>query len=243
MEKVDDCYKLLKKAFGNEKLTFNDIVYARFIQYKELIKEWNEKINLTAITDDKEIIQKHFIDSIKSFQFSKLNNCKNIIDVGTGAGFPGIPIKIVNENINVTLLDSLNKRIKFLDCVIESLELKGIETFHGRAEEMSIKNEFRERYDCAISRAVANLSSLSEYCLPFVRINGYFVAMKGPAVEKEILDAKNAIKVLGGKLEEVIPVTIEDTEFMHNLVIIKKIQSTPDRFPRKSANISKKPII
>ena len=234
-------FDILKSACDDVGIEFDEKKYNDFIKYKELIQEWNEKINLTAITEDEEIIKKHFIDCIKIFKFEPLKSCNKIIDVGTGAGFPGLPIKIVDENKNVTLLDSLNKRIKFLQEVINQVNLKNIEAIHGRAEDYS-KQQYRECFDAAVSRAVANLSVLTELCLPYVKVGGYFVAMKGPNAENEINEANKAITTLGGKLEQVIEVKIEDSDLNHNLVIIKKIKNTPKKYPRKAGMVSKNPI-
>jgi len=165
-----------------------------------------------------------------------------MIDVGTGAGFPGIPIAIMNPNINVTLLDSLNKRIKFLDIVISKLGLKNIKTIHSRAEDGARNKKLREKFDIATSRAVANMSVLSEYCLPYVKVGGKFIALKGPAVDQEIEESDVAIKTLGGELEQICEVKIEDTDLRHNLVVVKKIKECAKTYPRKAGTISKKPI-
>ena len=235
-------FDLMKKSCDDVQMSFNEDKYNKFILYKDLLKEWNEKINLTAITEDEEIIKKHFIDCIKAFKFQGFKEAESIIDVGTGAGFPGIPVGIMNENTSVLLLDSLNKRVNFLNDVIEKLELNNFKTLHGRAEEVSRKKEYREKFSIATSRAVANMCVLSELCLPYVKVGGYFVALKGPAVEEELNEAKNAIGTLGGKLEAVIPVEVDGTDLNHNLVIIKKVKETPGVYPRKASSISKKPI-
>jgi 16S rRNA (guanine527-N7)-methyltransferase len=235
-------FDILKEACINEGLEFDEIKYNQFIKYKDMVKEWNEKINLTAITEDSEIIKKHFIDSIKAFKFTPLKNAKRIIDVGTGAGFPGIPLKIVNPNIEVVLLDSLNKRVNFLNEVIKALGLKGITAVHGRAEDFARENNYRERFDAAVSRAVANMAVLSELCLPYVKVNGHFVALKGPAVEEEIKDGEKAVVTLGGKLEEILEVDVEGTDLNHNLVVVKKVKETPKVYPRKAGTAAKKPI-
>lgn len=235
-------FELMDSACKNEGLIFNEEQYTKFIKYKDLIQEWNEKVNLTAITEDEEIIKKHFIDSIKIFKFDFLKNATSLIDIGTGGGFPGIPIKIINEKINVVLLDSLNKRINFLNEVIKKLELQNIKTLHGRAEDFSKKIEYREKFDIATSRAVANMTVLSEFCIPYVKVGGYFIALKGPSIDEEILDAKNAIGTLGGKLDDIIKVQIEESDLKHNLVIVKKIKETPKQFPRKAGVVTKRPL-
>ena len=195
-------FDILNEASNNEGLKFNQKKYDQFMLYKDLIKEWNEKINLTAIKEDEAIVKKHFIDSMKVFKFDQLKNAKNVIDIGTGGGFPGIPMKIIKPEVNIVLLDSLNKRIIFLNEVINRLELKNIKAIHGRAEDFAQEKQYREKFDVAVSRAVANLTVLSEYCIPYVKVGGYFVAMKGPAVEEEIKQSKNAIRLLGGQIED-----------------------------------------
>lgn len=235
-------YDLMHKAALDVGLEFNKERYDKFIKYKSILQEWNEKINLTAITEDEDIIKKHFIDSIKAFKFEGFNKANSIIDVGTGAGFPGIPIAIMKENVNIMLLDSLNKRVNFLNEVISEINLTNINTIHSRAEELSRKDEYRESFDIATSRAVANMSVLSELCIPYVKVGGYFVALKGPSIEEELNEAKNAIGTLGGKLEDIIKVDIEGSDLKHNLVIVKKIKSTASTYPRKSGSISKKPL-
>jgi len=235
-------FDILNKASNNEGLEFDEIKYEQFMKYKDLIKEWNEKVNLTAIKEDEEIVKKHFIDSMKVFKFDQLKNAKNIIDIGTGGGFPGIPMKIIKPEINIVLLDSLNKRIKFLNEVIKSLQLEKIKAIHGRAEDFAQEIQYREKFDVAVSRAVANLTVLSEYCIPYVKVGGYFVAMKGPAVEEEIKQSKNAIRLLGGRIEHIEKVQIEDSDLNHNLVIISKIATTNKKYPRKAGMVAKSPL-
>jgi 16S rRNA (guanine(527)-N(7))-methyltransferase GidB len=235
-------YDIMKKACENDNICFDETMYEKFMKYKTLIKEWNEKINLTAITEDDEIIKKHFIDCIKCLRFDGIIKAENIIDIGTGAGFPGVPISIMKEEKNVVLLDSLNKRINFLNTVIQDLSLNNVKAIHGRAEELARKKEYREFFDIAISRAVANMTVLCELSIPFVKLNGYFVAMKGPSVDEELNEAKNAIATLGGRLEDIIKVEIENSDLRHNMVIIKKIKATSDVYPRKAGSITKKPL-
>lgn len=235
-------YDLMVKAAEDVELELTVEQYYQFIKYMALLQEWNEKINLTAILEDEEIIKKHFIDSIKAFKIDEFKQNVSVIDVGTGAGFPGIPIAIMNPKINVTLLDSLNKRIKFLNIVIDQLGLKNIKTIHSRAEDGARNKKLREKFDIATSRAVANMSVLSEYCLPYVKIGGKFIALKGPTIEEEIKESKTAIKTLGGELEQICEVKIEETDLKHNLVIIKKIKECDKIYPRKAGTISKNPI-
>ena len=211
----------------------------QFLLYKDLLKEWNEKINLTAITDDKEIIIKHFIDSLTIAKYISDND--TIIDVGTGAGFPGIPIKIVKPDTEVTLLDSLNKRLLFLQDVIDENKLKKIRCVHGRAEDVSRETIHREVYDIATARAVANMSTLVELCIPFVKVGGLFVCMKGTNTD-EIDDAKNAIKLLGGEIEKIDNFVLPDTDMERNIIIIRKVKNTPGEFPRKAGVPAKNPI-
>ena len=236
-------YDIINRAAEEISMNFTAVEYDRFMLYMNLLKEWNEKINLTAITDSEEIVKKHFIDSIKCFKAEPFKTCKSIIDVGSGAGFPGLPIAIMRPEVKITLLDSLNKRVNFLNTVISALGLKNVTAIHGRAEEEARKKEHREKYDLVTSRAVANMTSLSEYCIPFAKVSGYFIPLKGPAVDEELSLAANAIKILGGEFKEVIEVEIEDSDLMHNLVVIKKVKSTVATYPRKATSISKKPII
>lgn len=236
-------FDILNEASNNVGLDFNEKKYQQFMRYKDLIKEWNEKINLTAIKEDEDIVKKHFIDSMKVFKFDGLKDAKNVIDIGTGGGFPGIPMKIMKPEINIVLLDSLNKRIKFLNEVIKDLELKNISAIHGRAEDFAQEHQYREKFDVAVSRAVANLTVLSEYCIPYIKVGGFFVAMKGPAAEEEIKCSQNAIRKLGGRIEHIEKVQIEDSDLKHNLIIISKISGTHRQYPRKAGIVSKNPLL
>ena len=231
-------FDLMKRAANEAGLELTELQYEQFIKYMRLLQEWNEKINLTAITDDEEVIKKHFIDCIKAFKSDAIKNAKTIIDVGTGAGFPGLPIAIMNPNVKVTLLDSLNKRINYLNTVVRELGLKNVTTIHSRAEDGARKPEF----DVATSRAVANMAVLSEYCMPYVKKDGYFVALKGPSVDEELKNATNAIKTLGGELKEIIEVSIEETDLKHNIVEVKKLNPCSKTYPRKAGTITKKPL-
>lgn len=212
----------------------------KFNKYMSLLLEWNEKINLTAITQPEDVKLKHFIDSLTALKYIKDND--KIIDIGTGAGFPGIPIKIMRENTDITLLDSLNKRINFLNIVIENLKLKNIQALHGRAEEIARNKLYREKYDIAISRAVANLSTLSEYMLPFIRVGGKCICMKGANVNKELEEAQNAIKELGGEIEKVDNFYLSNKDNERNIVVIKKVKEIKSKYPRKAGTPSKEPL-
>ena len=235
-------WDLMKTAADDVKIELTETQYEQFIKYMRLVQEWNEKINLTAITEDEEVIKKHFIDCIKAFKSNAIRNANTIIDVGTGAGFPGIPIAIMNPTCKVTLLDSLNKRINFLNIVVSELGLKNVTTIHSRAEDGARKSELREKFDVATSRAVANMAVLSEFCMPYVKKGGYFVALKGPAIDEEIETSGNAIKILGGKLKEIIEVEIEETNLKHNIVEVEKVNNCPKTYPRKAGTVSKKPL-
>ena len=212
----------------------------KFYLYMNILLEWNEKINLTAITNEDEIILKHFVDSLTINKY--IEDSKSLIDVGTGAGFPGIPIKILRQDLKITLLDSLNKRINFLNEVIEKLELKNIECIHGRAEEFGKNKNYREKYDISTSRAVANMSTLSEYLIPFVKIGGKVLAMKGDKAEEELEEAKKAIKLLGGKVENIDNFYLPNSDIKRSIIIIKKIEKTEMKFPRKPGMPAKEPI-
>lgn len=214
--------------------------YGQFYAYMKLLIEWNEKMNLTAITDPKEIILKHFVDSLTIAKYVKED--KSIIDMGTGAGFPGIPIKIYRKDVKAVLADSLNKRIKFLDEVIDKLKLENVETIHCRAEELGKNKQYREKFDYATSRAVANLSTLSEYLMPFVKLNGKCIFMKTIEVEEELEKAKKAIKTLGGKIEKVDKFEIPESDLGRSIIIVKKEKITPSKFPRKLGTPAKEPL-
>lgn len=210
-----------------------------FYNYMNILLEWNQKINLTTITKPEDIIIKHFIDSLTVLKYIK-NEKINIIDIGTGAGFPGIPIKIANDLNNITLLDSLNKRIVFLQNVINELKLKDIVAVHSRAEEY-IKLEKREIYDIVVSRAVANMSTLLEYLLPYVKINGICICMKGPNIEEELENSKKALSILGGKIVNIDNFELPDGS-KRNIIIVKKIKNTPMKYPRINNKPLKEPI-
>ena len=212
----------------------------QLINYARLLREWNEKINLTAITDDEGIATKHFLDSLTALLTGRVNG--RVIDVGTGAGFPGLVLKTVKPEIELTLLDSLNKRINFLKEVSGQINLTGIDFVHGRAEDFGVNKAYRGTFDTVVSRAVANLRVLSEWCLPFLKVDGYFLALKGPLADDELRDAERAIYILGGEVEEVFEAQIPYTDLSHKIIIIKKVRQTPQKYPRKSGIAIKTPI-
>lgn len=214
----------------------------KYHKYMEGILRLNEHINLTAITDRDEFIIKHFYDSLMVTDYIEYADAKKIIDVGTGAGFPGIPLAIFSPEKDFTLMDSLNKRIRIIAKLAEEIGIDNVETLHSRAEELGHNNDYREGFDLCVSRAVANLATLSEYCLPFIKVGGYFMAYKGSEPEKEIAEAKKAIHALGGEVCEVRFAELSDYGISHNIVIIKKIKPTPKKYPRKSGTPSKEPI-
>lgn len=215
---------------------------SQFIKFYEMLVEWNKVMNLTGITEYDEVVMKHFVDSLSIVKVNGFDNVTSIIDVGTGAGFPGIPLKIVFPEIKITLLDSLNKRIRFLNSVIDELELENIETIHGRAEDFSKKEDYREQYDLCVSRAVANLATLSEYCLPYVKEDGYFLPYKSGDIKEEAANSKKAVKILGGSIEDIISFEIPDTDMARTILKIHKTKATPKRFPRKAGLPTKEPI-
>lgn len=219
-----------------------DQMKQQFDKYYELLVEWNKVMNLTGITEYEEVNSKHFVDSISIVKAIDVNSVESVIDIGTGAGFPGIPLKIVFPHLKVTLLDSLNKRIKFLNTVIDELGLEDICTIHGRAEDFAKKVEYREKYDLCVSRAVANLSTLSEYCLPYVMVNGSFIPYKSGDIDKELNDSKNAVKILGGKIEDIVKFQLPGTDIGRSFVKIKKVKNTGRKFPRKAGLPSKEPL-
>ena len=221
-------------------ITLSEIQLKQFYNYMNLLIEWNKKINLTAITEPDEIILKHFVDSLTISKY--IPDGTKLVDVGTGAGFPGIPLKIYRQDIEITLLDSLQKRINFLDEVIRELNLEKIETLHSRAEDFGKDKKYREKFDISTSRAVANLATLSEYLLPLVKIGGKVISMKGSLIEEELENSKNAIKILGGKIERVDEFDLPNSDISRNIVLIDKIKETPNKYPRKAGEPSKKPL-
>lgn len=216
-------------------------------EYYKMLIEWNEKINLTSITEYDEVLKKHYLDSCALSLFFDNYNCFenkdfSLIDIGTGAGFPGLVLKILYPNSNIMLLDSLNKRINFLDEVIDRLSLSKITTVHSRSEDLAHNEDFREKFDFAVSRAVSNLSTLSEYCLPFVKVGGYFIPYKSDKLNEELPTGKIAIEKLGGSLENVLDYSLPNSDISRSLVIVSKVKNTPKKFPRKAGIPSKQPL-
>jgi len=232
----------IKQAFQKIEIILSDEQAFQFELYYKMLIQKNEVMNLTAITEFEEVLSKHFLDSLMMIKVKKPINEDSLIDIGTGAGFPGIPLKIVFPELKVVLLDSLNKRVQFLNEVIEELKLENIVAIHGRAEDIAKKEEYREQFTICVSRAVTNLSSLSEYCLPFVKIGGSFIPYKSGKIDEELIDAKHAIFLLGGKLINKYEFTLPDSDIYRCLLDIKKDRTTPKKYPRKAGLPTKEPI-
>lgn len=230
----------MKMTFQTIDMDIEDSKIEKFWLYMKLLLEWNEKMNLTSIVNEEEIIIKHFLDSITVLKY--INTESTVIDVGTGAGFPGIPINIM-MNCKVTLLDSLNKRTHFLKEIENKLHLKNIEIIHARAEELGKNKTYRTHYDVALSRAVAPLNVLLEYVIPFIKINGKFICMKGPNIEEEVKDATKALKILGGEIERIDKIWIGQENMQRNIIVIKKTGDTPNGFPRQPGKATREPIV
>lgn len=214
----------------------------QFMKYKVLLQEWNEKMNLTAITEDREVITKHFLDCMTINKALNMSEQKTVIDIGTGAGFPGLVIKIAFPHLKVTLVDALKKRLTFLEAVINELGLTDIECVHSRAEDLGKNKQYREGFDICASRAVANLAVLSEYTLPFVKVDGYLIALKGQKLDEELEQGQKAIKILGGQLEEVVHTGVPFTDLNHKIAKIKKVKPTATKYPRKAGEPTKAPL-
>lgn len=233
---------ILTNAFTSEGFSLTEPQLQQFVIYYDTLITWNQKMNLTAIEEPVEVAYKHFVDSACLLRVVPDLKQKSMIDVGTGAGFPGVPLKIMEPALDLTLFDSLNKRIIFLQELCQKLQLKDVKAVHGRAEEFGIKPEYRQQYDMATARAVARMPVLLEICLPFVKKGGIFIALKGPELENEIKESSNALKELGGKLVDVQQFTLADGAYTRNLAVIEKIKDTPKKYPRKAGTPQKKPL-
>ena len=229
----------MKEKLNKINVQIEETQLEKFYNYMNLLIEWNEKINLTAITEPKEIILKHFVDCITIVKH--IPKEAQIVDVGTGAGFPGIPLNIMDDSSNYTLVDSLNKRINFLNEIINTLDLENINAIHSRIEDFAKNN--KEDYDVATSRAVASLNILLEYLLPLVKVGGICICMKGSNVQEEIQNSKKALEVLGGKIEKIEEIKLPDSDITRNIIIVRKIKTTPNKYPRKAGMATKEPII
>jgi len=230
------------KDLSEWNIELSEVQKQQFIDYYELLVEWNSFMNLTTITEFDDVIKKHFVDSISLIKAIDLSDSKSLIDIGTGAGFPGIPLKIIFPNLKITLLDSLNKRVKFLNEVISKLGLTDITALHGRAEDFAKPDLLREKFDLCVSRAVANLSTLCEYCLPYVKVGGYFVSYKSEKIVEEMATAKHAIFLLGGELKEQVDFNLPNSDIYRNMIVISKKQITAKKYPRKAGLPAKEPI-
>ena len=233
----------LKIAATEYGLNLTEDQISAFNKYYELLYEWNKKINLTAITEPKDVAIKHMVDSLSCFKADLFKENTSLIDVGTGAGFPGLPLKIFYPSLKLTLLDSLNKRVKFLQLVVDELGLKDVEVIHARSEEAARNKKYREKFDLATARAVGRLPIICEYCLPFVKDGGTFIALKGRQYEEEATQAQKAIKVLGGEISDIMPVKLPEIDDKRAVIYIKKIKSTPKTYPRKAGTPERNPIV
>ena len=234
--------QILDKKLRDLSIELNDDQKEQFIHFYKLLVEWNKVMNLTAITEPDEVVEKHFIDSLSIIKAVEMKDIHTLIDIGTGAGFPGIPLKIAFPDIEITLLDSLNKRVKFLNTVIDELKLEKISALHGRAEDFAKKDDYREKYDICVSRAVANLSTLSEYCLPYVKIGGMFVPYKSGEIDEELNNSKKAVQILGGNIADVVKFQLPGTDIGRSFIRINKTKNTPKKYPRKAGLPSKEPF-
>ena len=223
-------------------ISLNEEQKQQFIAFYEYLVEKNKVMNLTGITEFQEVLVKHFLDSLACVKAADMNEVKTVMDIGTGAGFPGVPLKIAFPHLEACLLDSLKKRVNFLEETFELLKLENITAIHGRAEEFAKNKAYREKYDLCVSRAVSNLATLSEYCLPYVKVGGKFISYKSGTVKEEVEQAEKAVSILGGKIQDVVYFNLPDSEIQRSLVVIKKIKSTPGKYPRKAGTPLKEPL-
>lgn len=234
---------ILEQGCAQLDISLDDIQKKQFTDFYEFLVEKNKVMNLTGITDFQEVLVKHFLDSLSCVKALDMKKVKSMIDVGTGAGFPGVPLKIAFPHLEACLLDSLKKRVNFLEETFRLLDLEDIKAVHGRAEEYARNKDYRESFDLCVSRAVSNLATLAEYCLPYVKKGGYFISYKSGAVKEEARQAEKAVKVLGGKIKDIIYFSLPDSEIQRSLVVIEKISSCPGRYPRKAGTPQKEPIL
>ena len=232
----------LKKGLDELEIHLTEEQTGQFLTYYELLTEWNSFMNLTASTEFQEVVTKHFLDSLAIVKAQDMKKVKTLLDVGTGAGFPGIPLAIVSPEKEFLLIDSLNKRIRIINELIGELGLRNVRAVHGRAEEMARQKQYRQKFDVCVSRAVSRMSVLSEYCLPFLHKGGWLIAYKGPDAEKELKEAQNALNILGGQLDEVTETHMEEYGLFHKIVYIKKIKETPKQYPRKAGTPDRQPL-
>ena len=233
---------ILEEGCKELRITLDEIQKKQFTDFYEYLVEKNKVMNLTGITEFQEVLIKHFLDSLACVKAVDMSRIKRIMDIGTGAGFPGVPLKIAFPHLEACLLDSLKKRVNFLEETFQMLKLENITAIHGRAEEYAKNKQYRETYDLCVSRAVSNLATLSEYCLPYVKTGGYFISYKSGTVQEEVEQAQKAVKILGGKIQDVVYFQLPDSEIQRSLVVIEKIKATPGRYPRKAGTPLKEPL-
>lgn len=234
--------KKLESALHQMGIVYDKNMIDKYRAYMDGILKWNNMVNITAITEKNAFIEKHYIDSLLCFSYPQFKKAQSVIDVGTGGGFPGIPLAIAAPDKKFVLMDSLNKRIRIIKELCDEIGINNVEAIHGRAEEIAKNKIYRQNFDLCVSRAVANLSVLSEYCIPFLKKGGWFLAYKGPEVEKEIEESKKAVHILGGKIQKTEQVAVKNFDFDHKLIFIEKINDTPTKFPRKAGTPSKEPL-
>ena len=234
--------EILEKGCEELGITLSDTQKNQFIRFYEYLVEKNKVMNLTGITEFQEVLVKHFLDSLACVKAVDMSKVNRIMDIGTGAGFPGVPLKIAFPHLEVCLLDSLKKRVNFLEETFQLLKLENITAIHGRAEEFAKNKAYRETYDLCVSRAVSNLATLSEYCLPYVKTGGFFISYKSGTVQEEVEQAQKAVKILGGRIQDVVYFQLPDSEIQRSLVVIEKVKATPGRYPRKAGTPLKEPL-
>ena len=234
--------EILEKGCEELGITLSDTQKNQFIRFYEYLVEKNKVMNLTGITEFQEVLVKHFLDSLACVKAVDMSKVNRIMDIGTGAGFPGVPLKIAFPHLEACLLDSLKKRVNFLEETFQLLKLENITAIHGRAEEFAKNKAYRETYDLCVSRAVSNLATLSEYCLPYVKIGGFFISYKSGTVQEEVEQAQKAVKILGGRIQDVVYFQLPDSEIQRSLVVIEKVKATPGRYPRKAGTPLKEPL-